>query len=74
MAVMRRLRKGGSVAIFAEGNRSFNGLTGDILPATGKLARSSGASLVTFRFSGGYLSSPRWCGSRVRRTSLPASP
>ena len=70
MTMLRRLKKGVNVAMFAEGNRSFNGLTGDILPATGKLARASGAGLVTYRFDGGYFTSPRWCGSAVRRGRL----
>jgi len=67
MTVLRRLRKGVSVAMFAEGNRSFNGLTGPIDPAAGKLARGCGASLVTYRLDGGYFTSPRWCGSGLRR-------
>jgi len=67
MTMLRRLRKGVSVAMFAEGNRSFNGLTGEILPATGKLARSSGVKLITYCFDGGYLTSPRWCGKGLRR-------
>ena len=67
MSVMRTLRQGVNAAIFAEGNRSFSGLTGEILPATGKLARASGATLVTYRFTGGYFTSPRWAGSGVRR-------
>lgn len=70
MTMLRRLKQGVNVAMFAEGNRSFNGLTGDILPATGKLARSSGAGLVTYRFDGGYFISPRWCGSKLRRGKL----
>jgi len=70
LTMMRRLRKGGSVAMFAEGNRSFNGLTNTILPATGKLARGCGATLVTYRFDGGYFSSPRWAGKSVRRGRL----
>ena len=70
MTMLRRLRKGVNVAMFAEGNRSFNGLTGTILPATGKLARSSGAGLVTYRFDGGYFTSPRWAGSKLRRGKL----
>ena len=60
MTMLRRLRKGVSVAMFAEGNRSFNGLTNPILPATGKLARSSGVKLITYRLDGGYFTSPRW--------------
>ncbi len=67
MTMLRRLRKGVNVAMFAEGNRSFNGLTGEILPATGKLARSSGVALVTYRLDGGYFTSPRWAGKHLRR-------
>jgi len=66
MTMLRRLRRGVSVAMFAEGNRSFNGLTNEILPATGKLARSSGAKLVTYRLDGAYFTSPRWSGGLRR--------
>lgn len=58
LTVLRRLKKGANVAIFAEGNRSFAGRTEDILPSTGKLARASGATLVTYRLDGGYFTSP----------------
>ncbi|MBE6754545.1 MAG: 1-acyl-sn-glycerol-3-phosphate acyltransferase [Ruminococcaceae bacterium] len=60
MAVLRVLKRGDTACIFAEGNRSFNGLTCPILPATGKLARASGAPLVTYKLTGGYFTSPRW--------------
>lgn len=49
-----------SVCIFPEGNRSFNGLTGEIQPSIAKVARRSGAKLLTYRIEGGYLSQPRW--------------
>ena len=67
LTAIRRMRKGFSVALFAEGNRTFNGVTGDIVESTAKLARVSGASLVTHRFKGGYLTSPRWSGNSIRR-------
>ena len=67
LSAIRRLRRGSSVALFAEGNRTFNGVTMDIVESTAKLARVSGASLVTHRFRGGYLTSPRWSGNSVRR-------
>ena len=67
MSVLRRLKKGFNVGIFAEGNRSWDGVTGDILPTIGKLARTSGAALVTYRLEGGYFSSPRWAGKSIRR-------
>lgn len=43
------------VCIFPEGNRSFNGLTGDILPTIGRVAGRCGMKLVTYRIEGGYL-------------------
>ncbi|MDO4749219.1 MAG: lysophospholipid acyltransferase family protein [Eubacteriales bacterium] len=67
MTTLRRLRRGSNVCIFAEGNRSWDGVTGDIFPATGKLARSCGKTVITFRLEGGYLSSPRWAHSSLRR-------
>ena len=70
LTVIRRLKAGCNVGIFAEGNRSFNGVTGPILPSTGKLARSCGATVITYRFEGGYFSSPRWCGKYLRRGKM----
>lgn len=58
--MIKALKAGHSVCIFPEGNRSFTGQTGDMLPAIGRVARRSGAKLVTFRLEGGYLSQPRW--------------
>ncbi|HWR24449.1 MAG TPA: lysophospholipid acyltransferase family protein [Feifaniaceae bacterium] len=60
MEVLKCVHAGRNVCIFAEGDRSFNGLTCDILPSTGKLVRASGAALVTYRIEGGYFASPRW--------------
>ena len=60
MDILRAIHKGNSVALFPEGNRSFNGCTGEIPAVTGKLAKSTGAPLITYRFEGGYLTQPRW--------------
>ncbi len=60
MEILRSIHAGYNVCIFAEGNRTYNGLTCDILPSTGKLVRASGATLVTYRIEGGYFASPRW--------------
>ena len=72
-ACLRHLREGHSVCLFAEGEQSWDGLTQPIFPATGKLARSSGATLVTYRLEGGYLSLPRW-GKGVRRGKVHGHP
>jgi hypothetical protein len=58
--IMRRLKQGMRVCIFAEGNRSFNGLTCPIPASTGKLAKVCGVPLVTYKFEGGYFTTPRW--------------
>ena len=67
--ILRTLRSGTSVCIFPEGNRSFNGATGEILPATGKMARRSGVKLVTYRLEGGYFTQPRW-STTLRRGKI----
>ena len=67
-SIYRYIHQGYSVAMFPEGNRSFNGRTCPIPPATGRMARACGATLVTYRLTGGYFSSPRWGrGSRKGR-------
>lgn len=70
---LRHLRAGHSVCIFGEGDASWDGRTGQVFSATGKLVRSSGATLVTFRIEGGYLSRPRW-GRGVRRGKVHVHP
>ena len=66
--VLKTLKAGHNVALFPEGNRSFNGLTntGIIPDSTGKMAKKSGATLITYRIDGGYFTSPRW-GRKIRR-------
>lgn len=67
MAMLRHLKAGDSVGVFPEGNRTWDGLPNPYPPAIGKLARASGAKLVTYRLSGGYFTSPRWAGASIRR-------
>lgn len=68
--MLRVVKEGGNIAFFPEGNRTWDGVTRDFPASTGKLVRTSGASLVTFRIRGGYLSSPRWSGDTVRRGEM----
>ena len=62
--IFRRLKAGFNVCVFAEGNRSYNGITGPIPIATAKMIKISGAQLVTYHFEGGYFSTPRWGKSK----------
>lgn len=54
------LRAGVSVGMFPEGNRSWDGETEYISPRTARLVKDTGAALLTYRFTGGYLLRPRW--------------
>lgn len=60
MHIIRTLRRGKNVCIFAEGDRTWNGVTCPVHPSTARLIKASKASLVTYRLTGGYLTSPRW--------------
>ena len=72
-ACLRHLHAGHNVCLFAEGEQCWDGRTGPIFPATGKLAKSSGAALVTFRLEGSYLSLPRW-GKHICRGAVHGHP
>ncbi len=65
-SILRWLKKGVSVCLFPEGNRSFNGRTDRLHPATAKLLRAAGVTVVTYKISGGYLAEPRWAKTRRR--------
>ena len=65
-SVLRALKDGDTVCIFAEGDATWDGLTHPVFPATGKLARMAGVPLLSYRIEGGYLSMPRWSG-KLRR-------
>lgn len=68
--IMRTLKHNKSnVGLFAEGDKSWNGLTGRLHPTTARLIKASKATLVTYRLVGGYLSAPRW-GKGVRRGKM----
>ena len=72
-ACLRHLRAGHSICLFAEGEQCWDGRNNPIFSATGKLAKSSGASLVTYRLEGAYLSKPRWAKG-VRRGRVHGHP
>lgn len=67
--MVRRLKAGANVCIFAEGDRSFNGLTSKLTVSTAKLVKTSGVDLITYRLEGGYFTAPRWSNS-IRRGGI----
>ena len=52
-AMLRAMKEGHNIGLFPEGNRTWDGVTRDFPASTGKLVRSCGGTLVTFRLSGG---------------------
>lgn len=67
--MIKTLRAGKNVMLFPEGNRSFNGRQSKINEATGKLVKTSGASLITYRLNGGFFTNPRW-GYGIRKGKM----
>lgn len=65
--IFRKLREGGNVALFAEGVRSWDGVTSPIHPSTVSLIRAARCGLVTYRIEGGYFASPMWSSSKATR-------
>lgn len=72
MKSIRALREGKNVCLFPEGQKSFDGRTGEINIATGKLVKASKASLITYKLEGGYFTTPRW-GYGIRKGKMHGS-
>ena len=58
--IIDNLNAGIDVAMFPEGNKSWDGLTNFISKRTAEIFKETDCGLVTYRFDGGYLRSPRW--------------
>ena len=58
--IVRRIKDGNNVVLFPEGSRSFSGVTEKLPTSIGKLAKLTGAGLITYRIVGGYFVAPRW--------------
>lgn len=67
--MIQALRSGNNVCMFAEGNRSFDGLTGMIPDVTAKVIKKADVKVVTFRLVGGYFAEPRW-GFSIRKGKM----
>lgn len=55
------LKLGYNVCIFPEGTCSYAGVNSRMLPTIGKLVKSAGKTLITYRLEGGFFELPRWC-------------
>lgn len=58
--VMKAVKKGASIGVFPEANRSWDGNNLNIVSSTGKLVKSLGLTLIGAKIKGAYLSLPRW--------------
>ena len=72
--MLRTLRAGNNVLLFAEGVRSWDGVSCPVLPSTGKMIKTARCGLVTYRIEGGYFASPMWSASNTRRGRLKGAP
>ena len=67
--IVERIREGRNVLLFPEGNRSFDGVTCPVSPSLGGIVKITGATLVIYRISGGYFTTPRW-GRGIRKGKM----
>ncbi len=58
--ILENLNAGIDVAMFPEGNKSWDGSTNFISRRTAEIFKEVKCGMVTYRFDGGYLRSPRW--------------
>ena len=72
--VFKKVKAKKNVALFAEGARCWDGVTGPILPSTGKMVKKAGCALVTYKIVGGYFASPRWSQSNTRKGYVHGAP
>ncbi len=66
MTAMRVAKEGGSIGVFPEGNRTYNGKTGNIKESIAPFARALRLPIAVLRAEGGYGVHPRWSDT-VRR-------
>ncbi|MBR5515722.1 MAG: 1-acyl-sn-glycerol-3-phosphate acyltransferase [Clostridia bacterium] len=71
--ILRKVRKGERVCMFAEGVKSWDGTTCAMFPATAQMIKKSGCALVTFKLTGGYFVSPAW-GKGLRKGKWQGAP
>ncbi|MCL2276996.1 MAG: 1-acyl-sn-glycerol-3-phosphate acyltransferase [Treponema sp.] len=60
ITIFKRLKEKLNICVFVEGTTTFDGVTGEIQPSIGKLVKRAGVTLLTYKFSGTFFTSPRW--------------
>ena len=68
--IIKHVKRGANVCLFAEGVRTWDGVTCPIAPSTAKMVQRLGCGLVTYKIVGGYFASPMWGGASIRRGYL----
>lgn len=63
LTAIKRVRHGSSVFLAAEGEQTWDGISAGVMPFTGKLVKSSGATLITYLLEGAFLAKPRWASN-----------
>lgn len=61
-------KEGGTICLFPEGNRTYNGKTCYIGPQVAKLVKMLRLPVLILRFEGGYCVKPRWSDFRRKGT------
>jgi len=72
--ILKKIKAGHNVCVFAEGARTWDGMPSPILPSTAKLIKKAGCGLYTYKLTGGYFASPMWAGSGTRRGPVCGAP
>ncbi len=72
--IFSRTRNGANVCMFAEGVRTWDGVSSPILPSTAKMIKKLGCALVTYKLTGGYFASPMWSGASIRKGEVKGAP
>jgi len=67
--MLKVIQADGALAIFPEGTRTWNGVTGRMDPSIAKLVRLLKVPVITARMRGAYLMDPRWA-KPIRRAQM----
>lgn len=72
--IFKKIKGGSNVCMFAEGVRTWDGVTYPVLPSTGKMIKRCNCALITYKLVGGYFSSPMWSEGGTRKGYFHGAP